>query len=342
MNSFETFQSDAVQRPIIQRRLFWGLVVSLIIHAGIVYWFRQTPLPQFSGPTERLVPRIFNVKNITISDKLLQNDDKQETEKKADNKPLDKPALKPLDIPDEKPVITFTEGKMAPLPPSATALAKPIASDKPIASANDALAITRAQDSAAKVMEQDLNSLKDSLLRDQPATVSHSKIHLPDSGTDEAARNDTAGMAAASGRLDALLGHGLHAGDAPVTMPGGAVFEFGSADLKADAAEQLRKLGTLIKQNPNVTFTIEGYTDSFGDTAYNEQLSQARADAVRAWLVQNMEVDPTHIQAHGYGATNFLVQPKPVNMRSQPSIDAEKLLEQSNRRVEIRFKFPKQ
>ncbi len=96
----------------------------------------------------------------------------------------------------------------------------------------------------------------------------------------------------------------------------------------------------LIKKNPKVTFTIEGYTDSFGDAAYNLQLSQARADAVRSWLIQNMDVNPSNIKAIGYGATRFLVTPKPVDMRSQPSIEQEKLLEQSNRRVEIKFKFP--
>src|SRR5208283_1146194 len=144
-----------------------------------------------------------------------------------------------------------------------------------------------------------------------------------------------------SGRLDRLLGHGLHSGDAPVTLPGGALFEFASADLRPAAIEQLRKLGMVIKQNPNVTFSIEGYTDSFGDTAYNEQLSKDRADAVRSWLVQNMDVDPGHIQTMGYGATNFLVRPQLVDMHSQASIEREKLLEQPNRRVEIRFKFPK-
>ena len=119
------------------------------------------------------------------------------------------------------------------------------------------------------------------------------------------------------------------------------MFEFASSDLRPASVDQLRKLGLLIKQNPNVTFSIDGYTDSFGDAAYNQQLSQDRADAVRTWLIQNMDVGPSHIQATGYGATGFLVRPRPVDMRSQASIDREKLLEQSNRRVEIRFKFPK-
>ena len=83
------------------------------------------------------------------------------------------------------------------------------------------------------------------------------------------------------------------------------MFEFASAELRPEAIEQLRKLGKLIEKSPNVTFSIEGYTDSFGDAAYNRQLSQQRADAVRTWLIQNMDVNPAHIQATGYGADEF-------------------------------------
>lgn len=141
----------------------------------------------------------------------------------------------------------------------------------------------------------------------------------------------------ASSRLDKYISGGVHRGDAPVTLPGGAVFEFGSAEVRPVAIDQLRKLGELIQKSPSVTFSIEGYTDSFGDAAYNLQLSQQRAEAVRSWLVQNMEVNPDHIKAAGFGATRFLAAPKPVDMHSQASIDAEKLHEQPNRRVEIRF-----
>jgi outer membrane protein OmpA-like peptidoglycan-associated protein len=337
MNPLETYQSDAMERPLIRRRLFWALVASVLIHLGVVYWFRQTYLaPQFNAPVERLVPRIFSIKKITIDEGALDREEKEEAKTKVDQTP----AVKPLAIPDEKPTAEVTEGKMAPVAPSTPDLVKPVA-EKPVANSNDLQAIVRVQQSATRAMDQDLQSLRDSLLKDQPAGVSHPLIKLPESAAGSAAANDAAGMAAASGRLDALLGHGLHSGDAPVTMPGGAMFEFASSDLRPASVDQLRKLGLLIKQNPNVTFSIDGYTDSFGDAAYNQQLSQDRADAVRTWLIQNMDVGPSHIQATGYGATGFLVRPRPVDMRSQASIDREKLLEQSNRRVEIRFKFPK-
>ena len=300
------------------------------------YWFRQTNLPRFDAPVERLVPRIFNVKNITINENLLKGDEKPDASKTPDQKP----AVKPLDLPDDKPEANLSEGRMSPMAaPSTEELVKPVASDKPAVNPNDVQAIARVQDSAAKVMEQDLNSIKDSLLKDQPQTVAPSLIKLPPGAQNEA-QSDEAGMAAASGRLDRLLGHGLHAGDAPVTMPGGALFEFASSDLRPASTDQLRKLGLLIQKSPNVTFTIEGYTDSFGDQVYNQQLSQERADAVRNWLIQNMDVNPGNIRAVGYGATNFLVRPEAVDMHSQASIDREKLLEQSNRRVEVRFKFP--
>ena len=104
--------------------------------------------------------------------------------------------------------------------------------------------------------------------------------------------------------------------------------------------DQLRKLGELIKKNSRVTFSIEGFTDSFGDQQTNLMLSQQRADAVRMWLIQNMDIDPARIVARGFGKTKFLVPPQPYDANSQPSIDAEIARQQANRRVEIVFHFP--
>ena len=48
---------------------------------------------------------------------------------------------------------------------------------------------------------------------------------------------------------------------------------------------------------------IAGYTDNTGDPAANVQLSQQRAEAVRAALVQ-AGVDPSILVAKGYGSAN--------------------------------------
>ena len=336
MNTLETYQSDAMERPLIRRRLFWALVFSILIHLGVVYWFYQTRLPNFNAQLPRLVPRVFNVRTITLPDSVLNGS----SNAAPSATPAPPAAPKALDIPDDKPVAGVDEGKMTPDAPKTPDIVKPLANDKPVVDAQSVAAMQRIQDNETKAMDQDLAAIKNTLLKDQPAVVASSALKLPDD-TRTGTPSDAQNMAAASGRLDKLLGRGLHPGDAPVTMPGGALFEFDSSNLVPAAVDQLRKLGMLIKQSPNVTFTIEGYTDSFGDLNYNIQLSQSRAEAVRTWLIQNMDVDPAHIQAVGYGATRFVVTPQPVDMHSQASIDKEELLEQPNRRVEIRFKFPK-
>jgi len=62
-------------------------------------------------------------------------------------------------------------------------------------------------------------------------------------------------------------------------LPDDQLFEYDSDMLQSSAAGQLQKLGTLIQRNPKATFTVEGYTDSFGTFEYNLDLSQRRARA---------------------------------------------------------------
>ena len=67
----------------------------------------------------------------------------------------------------------------------------------------------------------------------------------------------------------------------------------------AGAVEQLQKVATLIKRNPKATFTLEGYTDSFGSDDYNLDLSRRRAEAVKAYLVQTLGINPEQIETRG-------------------------------------------
>jgi len=59
------------------------------------------------------------------------------------------------------------------------------------------------------------------------------------------------------------------------------------------AIGQLQKLGTLIQRNSKATFSVEGYTDSFGTFEYNLDLSQRRADSVKRYLVEVMQIKPS-------------------------------------------------
>jgi outer membrane protein OmpA-like peptidoglycan-associated protein len=92
-------------------------------------------------------------------------------------------------------------------------------------------------------------------------------------------------------------------------MPNNQLFEYDSAELGGNAVEQLQKVATLIKRNPKATFTLEGYTDSFGSEEYNLDLSERRAEAVKAYLVDSLGINPAQIETRGYGKANLLTSP---------------------------------
>jgi len=100
------------------------------------------------------------------------------------------------------------------------------------------------------------------------------------------------------------------------------VFETGKATLRPGAADRLRPLATYLQAAPNVRVRIEGHTDSVGNDAYNQRLSEARAQSVRGALA-TMGVQPARIETIGHGET------RPV------ATNANVAGRQANRRVEL-------
>jgi outer membrane protein OmpA-like peptidoglycan-associated protein/uncharacterized protein YidB (DUF937 family) len=81
-------------------------------------------------------------------------------------------------------------------------------------------------------------------------------------------------------------------------------FPTNSAEIPAAGKTLLQHAAAAFKQLPSGTVVeIAGYTDNTGDPAANVQLSQQRADAVRAALV-SAGVDPSMLVAKGYGSAN--------------------------------------
>lgn len=72
------------------------------------------------------------------------------------------------------------------------------------------------------------------------------------------------------------------------------------ARLNADGVRSAQKLVTLLQDNPQRTVLVEGFTDSTGSAAHNQDLSERRANAVRSALV-DMGVAQERIAIHGYG-----------------------------------------
>uniref|UniRef100_UPI0004A7031B OmpA family protein n=1 Tax=Nevskia soli TaxID=418856 RepID=UPI0004A7031B len=83
----------------------------------------------------------------------------------------------------------------------------------------------------------------------------------------------------------------------------GVTFEFNKTRLRPDSQTILNWVVGIMQKYPDMQVELAGYTDSIGGTAYNLKLSQRRAEAVKAYLVEK-GVDAGRIQAKGYGKEN--------------------------------------
>jgi outer membrane protein OmpA-like peptidoglycan-associated protein len=81
---------------------------------------------------------------------------------------------------------------------------------------------------------------------------------------------------------------------------GDVLFDTGRAELKPGAARKLDQLVQFLMEHPERRVQIDGFTDSVGSDSYNEELSQRRADSVKAALLSR-GVDASRISTEGYG-----------------------------------------
>lgn len=81
---------------------------------------------------------------------------------------------------------------------------------------------------------------------------------------------------------------------------GDVLFNVDQSALTAQGMAVARKLADVLQQNPDRTVLVEGFTDSTGTAAHNLQLSQRRAEAVRAALV-GMGIERSRVETRGYG-----------------------------------------
>jgi outer membrane protein OmpA-like peptidoglycan-associated protein len=98
-------------------------------------------------------------------------------------------------------------------------------------------------------------------------------------------------------------------------------FAFDSAQIVPAARSQLDALAEGIKLlAPERIITVEGHTDAAGSDAYNLQLSRARANAVRDYLVQRHGIDAARLKTVAYGESRPIEGTDPnaaVNRRVQ-------------------------
>ncbi|MCK4344617.1 MAG: OmpA family protein [Bacteroidales bacterium] len=102
----------------------------------------------------------------------------------------------------------------------------------------------------------------------------------------------------------------------------GIKFASGKSDIKPESMGVINKIVQLMNQHPEVNFSIEGHTDSDGEEALNQTLSEKRAKAIKAEFVR-LGISENRLKTKGLGES------KPVDENSTPEGKA------NNRRVEF-------
>jgi len=102
----------------------------------------------------------------------------------------------------------------------------------------------------------------------------------------------------------------------------GPQFDFNKSTLKPEGKRMVDDAVKVMKDKPDLKVSVEGHTDSIGSVAYNQRLSERRANTVRDYMV-SQGIDAARITTRGYGKT------KPIASNDTAEGRAE------NRRVEI-------
>ena len=104
--------------------------------------------------------------------------------------------------------------------------------------------------------------------------------------------------------------------------PENITFDTNRADVKPQFQPVLSQLAQSIQQYPGTVVQVEGHTDSTGAAAYNQTLSENRANAVRSYLMRQ-GIDSNRLASVGYGTTRPVADNNTAAGRAQ------------NRRVEV-------
>lgn len=114
-----------------------------------------------------------------------------------------------------------------------------------------------------------------------------------------------------------------------IDLPTDTLFAFDSAELNPAATGQLAASAQMIRAAPAGPIKVIGHTDSKGEDAYNQKLSEARARAVVAWFSNQVGVRQRLFEASGQGEKAPIAPNETLTGKDDPNGRAR------NRRVEV-------
>jgi len=105
-------------------------------------------------------------------------------------------------------------------------------------------------------------------------------------------------------------------------------FDFDKSIVKEESYGDIKNLADFMKQYPQTGTVVEGHTDSVGTDAYNQGLSERRANAVKDVLVNQYGVEDSRVKTVGHGegrpvADNASDAGRAVNRRVEAEVEAQ-------------------
>lgn len=89
----------------------------------------------------------------------------------------------------------------------------------------------------------------------------------------------------------------------------GVNFEFNRAELMPSSRRVLDNVADVLRRYPQLRIGVAGHTDSIGSDAYNQALSQRRAEAVRTYFLETYpDLDPSRLEARGFGESRPIAE----------------------------------
>jgi outer membrane protein OmpA-like peptidoglycan-associated protein len=94
-------------------------------------------------------------------------------------------------------------------------------------------------------------------------------------------------------------------------------FDLNSANIRPEAVPQLQQICRFLDNNATLGLNLVGHTDTSGPAEYNLQLSNARANSVRTYLVTQCGVGEQRLYSVGFGETLPLASVPPTDARNR-------------------------
>lgn len=117
-----------------------------------------------------------------------------------------------------------------------------------------------------------------------------------------------------------------------VTITLNVQFDTNKAIVKDKYRDDIKRVADFMKEFPDTTAAIEGYTDNIASEAYNQKLSEKRANSVRQYIIDKFGIDGSRLTAAGYGeskpiASNDTEEGRQKNRRVEAVMEATRIVQ---------------